>query len=75
MKKANILDAINRLNFALNKTEEFDELDIDLSERVFDNRVITLEGYFRFLESEGIPKIKKIYNSLEGDYNDRSDLL
>jgi hypothetical protein len=68
MTKANILDVIDGLNFALNKVEDFDVLDVELSDRVFDNRVITLEGYFKFLESEGIPKIRRIYDSLEGDY-------
>ena len=67
MPKSNVLDAIERLNFALNKLEDFNELDIDLSERVMDNRIITLEGYIRYLESEGIPKLQKIADSLEGE--------
>ena len=67
MPKSNVLDAIERLNFALNKLEDFNELDIDLSERVMDNRIITLEGYIRYLESEGIPKLQKITDSLEGE--------
>lgn len=67
MAKTNVLDAIERLNFALNKLEDFDELDIELSERVRDNRIITLDGYMRYLESEGIPKIRKIVEALEGE--------
>lgn len=66
MAKANVLDAIERLNFALNKLEDFDELDVELSERVKDNRIITLDGYMRYLESEGIPKVRKIVEALEG---------
>ena len=75
MAKANILDAIERLNFTLKKVKDFENLDLELSERVLDNRIITLEGYLRFLDAEGIPKIKKILNSLEDGYNDWSDIL
>ncbi|MEJ6952035.1 hypothetical protein [Natronospora cellulosivora (SeqCode)] len=82
MKKANVLDAIERLKSTLEKVEGFDVSDIDLSDRVLDNRIITLEGYMRFLENEGIPKLEKIYDKLlnennekVGVYNDGSDLL
>ena len=70
MAKANILDAVERLNFALSKVDDFEELNIELSDRVLDNRIITLEGYLRFFDSVGIPKIKEIYESLEVDAND-----
>ncbi len=75
MSKANVLDAIERLNFALSKVDDFEDIDVDLSQRVLENRIITLEGYLRYLESVGMPKIKKIQELLEDDYNDRSDLL
>jgi len=75
MAKPNILDAIERLNFAISKVEDFDITNIDLSERVLDNRIITLEGYLRFLEREGIPKMKRIYKKLGSEANDRSDIL
>ncbi|WP_143710037.1 hypothetical protein [Halothermothrix orenii] len=77
MKKANILEAINRLNSALSKVKDFDVSTVDLSDRVLDNRIITLEGYLRFLENEGIPKIRSIYEKInnnmvvtEGGLND-----
>lgn len=69
MKKANILDAVNRLSSTLNKVEEFDVSSVDLSDRVLDNRIITLEGYLRFLEREGIPKIKRIWEDLSTEQN------
>lgn len=83
MRKVNILDAVNRLNSTLTKVEEFEVADVNLSDRVLDNRIITLEGYLRFLEREGIPKIESIFNSVkkpdmepvEGDNSDRSDIL
>jgi len=78
MKKVNILDAVDRLSSTLNKVEAFTVNDINLSDRVLDNRIITLEGYLRFLEMEGIPKITSIWEKIsesgletrEDDYND-----
>ncbi|AZO95034.1 hypothetical protein GM661_08355 [Iocasia frigidifontis] len=80
MKKGNVLDAVERLNSTLSKVAEFDVSDVNLSDRVLDNRIITLEGYLRFLESEGIPKIELINKLLkkqngEGELDDRPDLL
>lgn len=78
MRKVNVLDAVDRLISTLGKVSDFDVNDIELSERVLDNRIITLEGYIRFLESEGIPKLAAIRNKLSrelkeeevGAYND-----
>lgn len=83
MQKINVLDAVERLISTFNKVDSFDVAGIDLSDRVLDNRIITLEGYVRFLESEGIPKLETIRDSLVkkiddegiGATNDRSDLL
>ncbi len=65
--KSNILDAVERLNFALKKVDDFKDLDLELSDKILENRVITLEGYMRYLDAEGIPKIKKTLNALEDD--------
>ncbi|MFW6022766.1 MAG: hypothetical protein ACOCQW_04545 [Halanaerobiaceae bacterium] len=76
MRKVNVLDAVDRLISTLDKVEDFDVSDIDLSDRVLDNRIITLEGYMRFLENEGIPKLEKIRDKIAketgkvGAYND-----
>jgi hypothetical protein len=70
MANANILDAIERLNFALKKVEEFENLELPSKKRILENRTITLEGYLRYFETDGIPKMKKILNFLEDDYND-----
>jgi hypothetical protein len=74
MKKVNILDAVDRLSSTLSKVEAFTVNDINLSDRVLDNRIITLEGYLRFLEMEGVPKIASIWEKIsetrKDDYND-----
>ncbi len=64
MNKASILDAVDRLSNTLSKVKDFDVSKIDLSERVLDNRIITLEGYLRFLETEGIPKLEAVRSKL-----------
>ena len=78
MEKVNILDAVDTLKSALSKIEGFDIEGIQLSDRVLDNRIITLEGYLRFLDREGIPKLERIrdllpdqlYTVVEGGKND-----
>ena len=73
--RPNILDAVERMNSTIDKVDDFDELNLELSERILDNRIITLEGYLRYLDSEGIPKMKRILDKLEDDEIDWSDLL
>ncbi|MFW5786847.1 MAG: hypothetical protein ACOCV3_01130 [Halanaerobiales bacterium] len=65
-----ILKAIDYLNSAFSKIEDFDLNSIDFSDRVLDNRIITLEGYLRFLEREGIPRLKSLTEKIEGDQID-----
>ena len=65
-----ILSAVNTLDRALTKVTEFEEDNIEFSERVLDNRIITIEGYLRFLNKEGIPRLKTIVNKKEGEIND-----
>ncbi len=65
--RPNILDAVERMNSTIDKVDDFDELNLELSERILDNRIITLEGYLRYLDSEGIPKMKRILDKLEDD--------
>ena len=69
MGKVNVLDALDRLTSTINKVEEFDISGIDLSERVLDNRIITLEGYIRFLENEAIPKLSRIRDNITDKLN------
>ena len=63
----NILDAVEKLNFVLRKVKDFEDLDLELSDKILDNRIITLEGYMRYLDAEGIPKIKDLSNSIKGE--------
>ncbi|NLM98267.1 MAG: hypothetical protein GX175_11790 [Halanaerobiaceae bacterium] len=73
MRKVNVLDAVDRLTYTLKKVEKFDISGIELSERVLDNRIITLEGYMRFLETEAIPKLSLIRDNLAAKMNAEKD--
>ena len=75
MAKDNLLNAVEQLNSALNKVHDFDVSSFDLSERVKENRIITLDGYLKFLNNVGIPEIKEIYETLKEVNHDRSDIL
>jgi len=70
-----ILSAVNTLDRALTKVTKFEKDNIEFSERILDNRIITLEGYLRFLNKEGIPRLKTLVNRKEGEKNDWWDLL
>ncbi|MFP4660725.1 MAG: hypothetical protein ACLFPF_00900 [Halanaerobiales bacterium] len=74
MRKVNVLDAVERLISTLQKVDEFNVDGIEMSERVLDNRIITLEGYIRFLESEAIPKLERIREKIATELLDEEEV-
>ncbi len=70
MAETDVIKAINYLDSAIKKSEDFDVLNLEMSDRVLDNRIITLEGYIRYIDREGIPKLKSFIKYLEGDIRD-----
>ncbi|MGM0410373.1 MAG: hypothetical protein ACQEQF_06370 [Bacillota bacterium] len=64
---AEIVNAIDNLEAALEKVSKITLEEINFSKRVLDNRIITLEGYLRFLESEGIPRLESTIIQKEGE--------
>ena len=67
MSKLNVMNAVERLEFVFDKVEDFDELELDLSDRVLENRIITLEVYLKFLNNVGIPTLEDTLEKLEYD--------
>ncbi|SFL26485.1 hypothetical protein [Halanaerobium salsuginis] len=63
--KETVLKAINYINTAVNKSNQFNDYSPEMSNRVLDNRIITLEGYIRYIEREALPKLKSLVNNLE----------
>jgi hypothetical protein len=53
MEKA-VIDVIDFIDAAVNKTEQFNDYSPEMSNKVLDNRIMTLEGYIRYIERETI---------------------
>lgn len=64
-----VLDVIDYINTAVNKTEHFNDYSPELSSKVLDNRIITLEGYIRYIEKETLPKFENLVEMLEVKQN------
>ena len=68
MEKA-VIDVIEYIDRAVNKTEQFDDYSPEMSNKVLDNRIMTLEGYIRYIERETMPKLENLVEMLEVENN------
>ncbi len=59
-----IFEVINYINSAINKTDQFSDYSPEMSNRVLDNRIITLEGYIRYIERETLPTLEEIVSQV-----------
>lgn len=59
MADRNIMNAVARLKSIVKKLDKVDLENLDLSARVLENRILTLEGYMSYLDQVGIPKIQQ----------------
>jgi DNA-binding HxlR family transcriptional regulator len=64
-----IIDAIDYINEAVNKSEQFKNYSPEMSSKVLDNRIITLEAYIKFIERETIPTMENLVEMLEEEDN------
>lgn len=64
-----VIDVIEYIDTAVNKTDHFDNSSPEMSNKVLDNRIITIEGYIRYIERETLPKLKKILEIFEVENN------
>lgn len=64
MRKINVLDVTRKLKVISDKAQKIDLDEIEIGERVLENRVIVLEGYLNFLERSALPVIKEISEKL-----------
>jgi hypothetical protein len=64
MEKA-VIDVIDFIDTALNKTEQFNDYSPEMSNKVLDNRIMTLEGYIRYIERETLPRLESLVEKLE----------
>ena len=70
-----ILEVIDYINSAVNKTKQFTDYSPEMSSRVLDNRIMTLEGYIRYIERETIPKLEGLVALVGESSNGWSNLL
>ncbi len=68
-EKSDILIVAEKLSYCLEKVEEIDPLEADIDEDIVKNRIITLRGYLRYLDQDGIDVLKKIQSRIEGAEN------
>lgn len=64
MEKA-VIDAIDYIDEAVNKSEQLNNYSPEISSKVLDNRIITLEAYIRYIERETIPVLENLLEILE----------
>ncbi len=64
MEKA-VIDVIDYIDTAVNKTEQFENYSPEMSNKVLDNRIMTLEGYIRYIERETMPKLESLVEMFE----------
>ncbi len=64
-----ILKAIDYINSAINKTDQFNDYSPDMSKRVLENRIMTLEGYIRYIERETLPALESLVSQAGDSQN------
>jgi len=64
MEKA-VIDVIEYIDAAVNKTEQFENFSPEMSNKVLDNRIMTLEGYIRYIERETMPRLESLLEIFE----------
>ncbi len=65
-----MLEAIAYIDSAIEKSDQFNNFAPEMSDRVLDNRIITLEGYIRYIDKEGLNLMSEFIQELEEETND-----
>lgn len=60
-----VLDAVNYIDQAVKKSEQLKNYSPEMTSKVLDNRIITLEAYIKFIERETIPVFEKLVEMFE----------
>lgn len=67
--RESVLFAIENFNAAFRRIDDINPEEVELEEKIMDNRIMSIESYLRFLERDGIDDFKKIRDIIEGDNN------
>jgi len=65
VRKVDVLDVVKRLRSISQRAKKVNSNNVDLGERVLENRIMVLEGYLNFLDQEAIPVLKQIIKELD----------
>jgi len=65
VRKVDVLDVVKRLRSISQRAKKAQNNNIDLGERVLENRIMVLEGYLNFLDQDAIPAFKRIIKELD----------
>lgn len=65
MRKVDVIDVVKRLRSISHRARKLSDNEIELGQRVLENRVMVLEGYLNFLDQEAIPSFQKIIKELD----------
>ena len=68
--KSLVMEAMEDISLVIKRLKRLNLDEVEIDDKILDNRVITLEGYLRFMDRDGIPELKKIVARLEGDSYD-----
>ncbi len=68
--KSLVMEAMEDISLVIKRLKRLNLDEVEIDDKILDNRVITLEGYLRFMDRDGIPELKKIVARLEGDNHD-----
>ena len=70
-----LIDMIEHINSAVTKTEQFDNYSPEMSNKVLDNRIMTLEGYIRYIDRETVPRLERMVETIKEANDGWSDIL
>lgn len=60
MKRVDVLEIMEQLRVIAEKAERLDLEEVSIGNRVLENRILVLQGYFNFLETTAIPIFEDI---------------
>ncbi len=68
--KSLVMEAMEDISLVIKRLKRLNLDEVDIDDKILDNRIITLEGYLRFMDRDGISELEKIVDRLEGESYD-----
>ncbi len=68
--KSLVMEAMEDISLVIKRLKRLNLDEVDIDDKILDNRIIPLEGYLRFMDRDGISELEKIVDRLEGESYD-----